>query len=458
MDKKIVAASAIGLLAVAAMLAGSYYFAENIASTSRIFDPYSLKDVMQDGVRRAMDSGTAVETVAEVHASGVITEKEIAAGFNPRRAYYAEEFASDVDVSVKFECKTSACSVEGKLLKIGGNGFLSARTACSKTREASAECTVALSDYTGKPGDGAPASMDLASKAKNPLQRQLLVEIDSKIQAVMLKQKEFESENPFGKAASLWEGKPQETVADTIATLADLAVIMNMASGDSGYFFEAQQKYGLKYPDGSESAEEFVESMRRISVPKAGSTEAEEECLRRLDSDGGFVARGMQRLAAKLAIVPLCLLQKRLDDMGQFRFSWAGALFSFPEDEPIGDKAHRALAVFEFERQRKMRREKGSEDAYPAVAAENQVIWLNRTGNASAAEKITFYKNAAIDFSRLEGYRGFKEISVEREGAYPLRLENNILKASENIVLYLKTKRECDGECAYSTVISDSAV
>ncbi|MFH1199890.1 MAG: hypothetical protein V1708_02375 [Candidatus Micrarchaeota archaeon] len=450
------AAFAIGLVAVALFLYGSYFVAEKIVEPVALFNPFSLKDVLVGGISDSIDSGKPVTGVAEVYGGANLFGTELTYDFNPRRAYYAQEFASDINVSVVFECKTSACEAAGSRVDLKRSGFLSAQTACSAAG-GSAKCTITFSDAP-QASKERPVSMNLSANAKNPLQRQLLAQIDPEIDDILVRSRDMGKKNPLEKSALLWSGQPQSLIVDVITRLADLGVILSLTSGNSQYFYDAQKKYGLYYPDGSASATEFIGNVQGKNPPSQGtavSTQTEGGCVSYLDAGSRFVAMAFAKLSSRLAIVPICLLDAKLQAMNEYRFSWAAKLFSFPVGESEKDQVHRAMVIRDFERQLKFRNGKGGADQYPVVAAQNQIKWLNSTGNSSASEKITFYRNSTVDFSSLRGIAGFAGTRLDTPGDFPVELQGETLKVSQNIEMYAITTRSCTPECSYSVSLSD---
>ncbi len=470
----------MGFASILFLLAWSYYASEWLIADLPAEIASSPNSIIPEAFEESLASGVTVEKTVRAYADSVLPAKEVTESFVFQRDYYENEFTPNLSISITFECQTAACEVrESRFVEFVKDASLRSRTTCIKTTS-SANCKITFYDTVEKPAE-------LGFKPKNPLQRELFAALEPEAKRIVSETRELKDKNPLEKAVLFWSGIPQNLASSTITFTARLGIISHF-TGAENHFFQAQQKYGLKYPDGSKTPQEFVSHVKQTFAGKTSSYPSTQAiataCASELESPESpergllvskkieeeskktgneivgvhtypsLLASGIRKLFAYSASFPACSLTMQLEALARNDFPESSILYSFPESESIEEQVRRAMIVYTLDRYSK----KGGFDAFPVISAENQITWLNKTGNTNALERITFIEGAKTDFSGLEKRVGQSGVSLDEELARIFELNGFTLTVKRKISAFLKTKRECatNSACTYAIIISPS--
>jgi hypothetical protein len=406
-------------------------------------------------LEESLASGSTVEHAAEA-VKGDAKYQQDFIGDDRNHAYYATEFVPVLNISVSFECRTPVCEVktanQQNRVEFLENAQLSIKTSCRKTG-GSAVCMVVF--------DGSSGSAKRLRQSGSPLFNKLIAKLEPEIEQYEISAAEMKNKNPIEKAVLLWSGEPQKRIITATALTARYGLIASIAHSDLQYFDKAQRKYGLKFPDGSKTPERFLSHAKQIAeriVSKYPTLdETYRACAESLDnaySDSqGLISRGAAKLGVRTQAIPLCQLGTLLNLLGTGYSPETRLLPVFDEQEPEEVKVHRAMEAYNLN----LLVEDRDNRQYPAISAENQIIWLNETNNEKAYERVSFLKNKKTDFSSIGDYLRLRDISIDEELNRALTLDGYTLTANENIWAYVITARLCGEACEYRVRISASA-
>ncbi len=463
MDTKLIASIGMGLLAFAVFMAVGYY--ESEAALSGFGDGEDVRALLPSAIKTALYSGSEVEKTMSA-SPGVVSERDLTYSQLPR-VYYAKEFASVLNISVSFECFTNSCEATRSGVVFNERVWLKARVSCA-VQSRIAECKIVFSDAL-KP----PASSSLPEDGlyyESQLHKRISVYAGDEGK-VLSKVSALRSKNQVEKVIDLWSGETYSLASEVITSVASIGVLYGAAESGGQYFYEAQQKYGLKYPDGGVDADAFVsfaenkarnapagvihskQSLEGFSISNVLSNPDAPDIYSNPDSLSGLVYRGFSKLLWAKTGKPLSILGPRLAALGSNDFreelTW---LLSLPREEKQADRVHRALALYFLSKQPK------DEAAYALVSVENQLVWLNATGEEKAFERLVLNENSRLDFSGFSSWVRPQDLSVsethsswfEREGDY-------LFSTKKRFSTSIATERNCvEEECVYLIKIGGS--
>ena len=445
------ASAVIGLIGVLLLLAFSVSEYDSLLSGISLSN--NIRTAVNNAVRASLETGGAGEAVGEVFEGSSLFTGEVESYFKPRRGYYASEFANDVNLSVSFECGTPACT---QTLQ-GGVSFERDFTAlvdaaCETAADARpVKCRVSFSEtrYSAKepPESFGTASLPLPLHWRDFLngeQERVLSEINS-----------LQKKNVLEKPFLFWAGKPSQVVSEVVELVALGGIAYGAYSADEIFLFDAQQKYGSKYPDGSASPQEFLSNAKKLAEAKtrrpATEKELAQECSRQMDSQPNAAERGIAKLTALFSGLPICILWSKMGELSSNNLP--PVFYAMPEEKSLKERVRLATAIFLLDREAKQ----GIADVYPAIAAENQFAWLNKTGAQTASQPIQFLKNSRTNFSEIKK-RFNADLRISESLMRYFELDGNELRTvgGQRMRAWLKTTRSCDEESCGGTISIES--
>ena len=420
-------------------------------------------------------TGTAVDLSVKSFLETGKTEKKIVQAienstiyfaekynFNHDRAFYAKEFGPESNVFLLYECRTTACrtEVEGKSISFLRNAVLLLSMECEKT-VGYVSCKAIFSEP--KEEEAIPEEYTYESYGKNSLQKELFRYLQEKRRQVVRDYGTLETKNFFEKVLSLWEGEPTQNLISSKVLFAEEDLVFDSIDPDTEYFYDAQKKYGLMYPNGIADTAGFI--IEAKSIAEERKKKYAEDKNRTDDCEGKkfeefiesqpvldpqsrpvLAAKGISKLYTRMINLPYCKFAVELEKL-DIAPPTHELIYTFPESESEKEQAYRAMVVYAVERRLNAKEKESILDQYPFISFKNQMIWLNKTGNDTAYEMIHFYNGTRIDFGSLRDY--ISGISIDPKASNDLHLTDYLLTVKWGWRAKLVTKKDCTGVCKY---------
>lgn len=427
------------------------------------FGKVSVRTAATEGIEQSIQSGATKELPAVTNEGEIFLAREVELAYSNPETYYVGEFYSPPQVKVVLDCQEQPNCYSDRI-EFKKDGKINVKTLCT-TKWGVYECKIGFSEYDT---DSNALDNDINFKPtggfyENPLFNELKQPLERDLQSLLDERKQLLEKNPVEKAylsfldadynfaleqkneeytsilkkPIIAPRKPYAYVAQTIIFLVRLGIVLMWTTPENQFFYSAQKKYNLKFPDGSKTSEEFVSKMKRIALERK-----EELKYRILEQEKEFEKKSV-----------LDALDKILGDLSENVLKESLLVYDIKDSDSLELQVQKALVVWETESY------SGRIDPalQPIISAENQIKWLNATGNNHAAEKITLKKQMQIDFGSLKPEYNIQVI-VDQSFENFIEKQGNTVLIKNRLELFLKTSSQCNGtDCVYEIQLSRTA-
>lgn len=395
----------IGLILLVVIILGVIGVA-NYLIDEQLYDfTYDVKSAYFESIDRSVNTGEPSLITATARRGDNIDAREVFSyfGYSSWQLPYFEEFYTTDHPTIsieKIEC-TDVCDSDGKSAEFVSQVNVNVQSACTKIELNSIACNVLISKADKEPEKQTQIS---TSKSDSALQRNLKGVINPKILAITTRIEKIKNANPIEKTLQFYTGKSYAAQLEynTIMLLRIYPVI-GVDIPKNRYYYQAAQKYGLIYPDGSLTADEFIDNVKTNFAPK-------------LLLDNSYP---------------------------EFEL-----LVNFDASSSQAEKVQRAMRIYEITNVTKK--------ANLNNVILNQVKWLNQTNNTNVNEYFPlntgeYSLQNAQDYTKVD-LKVKRKNEITQQTVMPLKFTVN----AKFVSIAVNTTKNCnETTCEYKTTLTD---